>query len=111
MDMLVKSEGAVTVMAVTGRLDAVTVPEFEKKVRALVDSGALRLVIDFENLDYISSAGLRGLLVTAKLLKSKDGKVGFAHVTGTVQEVFDISGFRSLFSIDDSVEAAIAKLS
>jgi stage II sporulation protein AA (anti-sigma F factor antagonist) len=111
MDMLMKTEGAATVMAVTGRLDAVTVPEFEKKVRGLIDGGVLRLVIDFENLEYISSAGLRGLLVTAKLLKSKDGRVGFAHVTGTVREVFDISGFCSLFSIDDSVEAAIAKLS
>ena len=111
MDMLMKIEGAVTVMAVTGRLDAVTVPEFEKKVRGLIDGGVLRLAIDFENLEYISSAGLRGLLVTAKLLKSKEGKLGFAHVTGTVREVFDISGFCSLFSIDDSVEAAIAKLS
>ena len=111
MDMLFRSEGAVTVMAVTGRLDAVTAPEFEKKVRGLIDEGNVRLVIDFENLDYISSAGLRGLLVTAKLLKSKEGKVGFAHIKGTVKEVFDISGFYSLFSIDDSVEAAIAKLS
>jgi len=111
MDMQTRSEGATTVMTVSGRLDAVTVPEFEKKVRGLVDDGSLRLVIDFEKLDYISSAGLRGLLVTAKLLKSKDGKVGFAHVTGTVKEVFDISGFCSLFAIDDSVEAAIAKQS
>jgi len=53
---------------------------------------------------------LRGLLVTAKQLKGKGGQVRFANVKGTVQEVFDISGFGSIFQMDDSVDTSLAKL-
>ena len=79
-------------------------------MQELIAGGDIRLVVDFEQLDYISSAGLRGLLVTAKLLKAKGGQVRFANVKGTVKEVFDISGFGSIFQMDDTVAAALAAL-
>lgn len=110
MDFQAKKEGNITVIAISGRLDAVTAPEYEKKMHELIDSGDIRFVVDFESLDYISSAGLRGLLVTAKLLKAKGGQVRFANVKGTVKEVFDISGFGSIFQMDESVTAALASL-
>jgi len=111
MEIQVKREVNATVVTITGRLDAVTAPEYEKKVHELIDGGDIRFVVDFESLDYISSAGLRGLLVTAKLLKAKGGQVSFANVKGTVKEVFDISGFGSIFQMDESVAAALAALS
>lgn len=111
MEIITRKEANVTVIAITGRLDAVTAPEYEKRIRELVDAGDIRFVVDFERLDYISSAGLRGLLVTAKLLKPKAGQVRFANVKGVVKEVFDISGFNSIFQMDNSVGAAISALS
>jgi len=111
MEIQTNKEANVTIVSITGRLDAVTAPEYEKKVRELIDGGDIRFVVDFAHLDYISSAGLRGLLVTAKLLKAKGGQVRFASVVGTVKEVFDISGFGSIFQMDDTVTASLAALS
>lgn len=106
-----RKEMNTTVVTITGRLDAVTAPEYEKKVRELIDSGDICLVVDLEQLDYISSAGLRVFLVTAKLLKVKNGQVRIANIRGPVREVFDISGFNSIFQVDDSVAASLAALS
>lgn len=111
MDFQARKEGNVTVVKISGRLDAVIAPEYEMKIRELIDAGDSRFVIDVAGLDYISSAGLRALLVTAKLLKAKGGQVRFAHVSGAVKEVFDISGFGSIFQIDESVAASCAALS
>ncbi|MHB8121922.1 MAG: STAS domain-containing protein [Desulfuromonadaceae bacterium] len=110
MEFQATKEVNATIVTVTGRLDAVTAPEYEKAVNELISGGEIAFVIDFNGLDYISSAGLRGLLVTAKQLKGKDGQVRFANVKGTVKEVFDISGFGSIFQMDDSVAAALAKI-
>jgi stage II sporulation protein AA (anti-sigma F factor antagonist) len=110
MEIQTKKEANATVLKVAGRLDAVTAPEYEKRVHELIDGGDIRFVVDFDDLDYISSAGLRGLLVTAKLLKAKGGQVRFANVKGTVKEVFDISGFGTIFQMDDSVAASLAAI-
>lgn len=111
MDFQTKKDAKATIVTITGRLDAVTAAEYEKKVQALIDGGDIRLIVDFGGLDYISSAGLRGLLVTAKLLKAKGGQVCFANVKGVVKEVFNMSGFNSIFQMGDSVEAAMEKIS
>jgi len=111
MDIQTTKETNATVVKVTGRLDAVTAPEYEKKMLELVNSGNIRFVVDFQSLDYISSAGLRALLVIAKQLKAKSGQVRFANVSGTVKEVFNISGFGSIFQMDETVAAALAAIS
>jgi len=106
-----RKEAGGVVITLGGRLDAVTVPDYEKRVHELIDGGDTCFVIDFERLDYISSAGLRGLLVTARVLKAKGGQLRFANVQGGVRAVFDISGFGSMFQVDESVTAALAALS
>ena len=111
MDIKTRKEAKAIVVTITGRLDAVTAPQYEKTVNDLISGGEIVFVIDFDCLDYISSAGLRGLIVTAKLLKAKGGQIRFANVKGTVKEVFDISGFGSIFQMDESVAAALAKSS
>lgn len=108
MDIRSMKEANATVMTITGRMDAVTASEYEKSMNALITGGETAIVVDFGGLDYISSAGLRGLLVTAKLLKGKGGQIRFANVKGTVKEVFDISGLGAIFQMDDSVAAALA---
>jgi anti-anti-sigma factor len=108
MEIITRKEANATVVMISGRLDAITTPEYEKKVQELIKGGDIRIVIDFEKLEYISSAGLRGLLVTAKLLKAKNGQVRVANISGAVKEVFDMSGFTSIFQIDKSVADALA---
>lgn len=111
MEIQTIKEANATVMTVSGRMDAVTAPQYESMVNQLISGGETAFVIDFSALDYISSAGLRALLVTAKLLKGKGGQIRFSNVTGTVKEVFDISGFGSIFQMDASVAASLAKIS
>lgn len=111
MDILSTKEANATVVTITGRMDAVTTPEYEKTINEIIAAGETFFVVDLGCLDYISSAGLRGLLFTAKLLKGKGGKIRFANVKGTVKEVFDISGFGSIFQMDDSLAAALANIS
>ena len=110
MEIHTQKKANATVVTITGRLDAVTAPEYEKSLNDLISGGEIAFVVDFDGLDYISSAGLRGLLVTAKQLKGKDGQIRFANVKGTVKEVFDISGFGTIFQMDDTVDDSLAKL-
>lgn len=111
MEFQLRREAPAVVVALAGRLDAVTAPDYEKRMHELIEGGDVRVVIDFERLDYISSAGLRGLLVTAKQLKAKGGQLRFANIQGGVRAVFDMSGFGSMFQLDDSVASALAALS
>lgn len=110
MDIQTKKEANATVLTLSGRMDAVTAPEFESAIKQLIEDKIISFVVDFQGLDYISSAGLRALLATAKLLKGKGGQLRFANITGTVKEVFDISGFGSIFQMHDSVAAALAEI-
>lgn len=113
MELSTRSEDGKTVVTIAGRLDAVTAPDFEKQVRAVIDTldtGQVALVVDFQQVDYISSAGLRALLVMAKLLQAKGGKACFAGVGSTVQAVFDMSGFNTLFRMESTVSAAVGAL-
>jgi anti-anti-sigma factor len=110
MEIQTKKEASAIVVTITGRLDAVTAPEYEKKLNELIAAEETCFVVDFEQLNYISSAGLRALLATAKRLKVLGGHIRFANVKGTVKEVFDISGFGTIFQMDDSVAAALAKV-
>lgn len=107
MDINVRKEEKGTVVSVTGKMDAVTAPEYEQRLRQLIDEGEKTFVNDFSGLAYISSAGLRSILSTAKALKAKDGMLLFCCVTGPVRDVFEISGFGSLFQLHDSPEAAL----
>jgi stage II sporulation protein AA (anti-sigma F factor antagonist) len=105
-----KKEKGFTVVSITGKMDALTTPEAEGKLTGLIEAGERDLVVDLEGLDYISSAGLRGILATAKRLKAEQGNIVFANLQGRVTEVFKISGFHSLFKIFDSVDAAVNEL-
>src|SRR5437667_4007479 len=102
--------GGISVVSVSGRLDGVTAPEYERTVRELIDGGTTRVVLDFDQLEYISSVGLGELLVTAKLLKEKDGQFCVANVHGNVLSVFEMCGIGKLLKIHPSVAEALAAL-
>ena len=90
--------GGTTTFFLEGRLDTVTAPEFEKEVKASFDE-AESLVLDFEKLDYISSAGLRVLLSVHKALNGKGG-LKLINVNEIVGEVFDVTGFADILTIE-----------
>lgn len=110
MELHVKNEENGVLVSVTGRMDAVSSPEFEKEISSLIDEDNVNFVIDLAGLDYISSSGLRSILVTAKKLKGKNGRIMLAYLQAVVREVFEISGFSTIIPIYESVEEAMAAL-
>ena len=110
MEIQIEQSGDAWVVSVTGKLDALSAGDYEKAVNQLVADGKTRLVVNFAELSYISSAGLRVLLSTAKQLKPKGGLALFANVHGNVLEVFEMTGFSTILGLHDSVDAALAAL-
>jgi anti-anti-sigma factor len=99
MTIIQAEKDGVIVLSISGRLDAVSAVEADKDFNSVVDAGHERLLINLEKLDYISSAGLRVLLVVAKRTQQSGGKVALCTLSPNVREVFEISGFSSIFSI------------
>jgi anti-anti-sigma factor len=98
------------VIQVTGRMDAVTAPDFDAACGAWIDQGETRLVVDLTALEYISSAGLRSFLVVGKRLKGCGGTLALSGLDGMVREVFDLSGFAALFPVHPCPETALEAL-
>ncbi len=90
-----------------GRLDSNTSLEFEKNITQTIEDGAIYIIIDFENIEFISSAGLRAILSIIKILKRRKGKIVLCSMTDSVKEVFKISGFDTLLTIVLSRDDAI----
>ncbi|WP_031484742.1 STAS domain-containing protein [Maridesulfovibrio frigidus] len=111
MELNQKKVENATIVRMEGRLDALTSPNFEDAICKLIKDGEIRLVFDLGDLEYISSAGLRAILSTAKRLKAEDGAIAFANITGMISEVFEISGFGSMFNIYSSALTAANKIS
>ena len=109
MEITRKMEGEAIVASVSGRLDAGSSGQFDEALSDLIAEGARQVVLDFSNLAYISSAGLRSVLVAAKALKNNDGVLSLAELKAEVKEVFDISGFSSILPIYDTVDSAVDK--
>jgi anti-anti-sigma factor len=103
-----QSIGTVIVLSPKGRLDGTSCPAFEAEVLAALESSSGRLAVDLAGLDYISSAGLRVLLIAAKRSKASGGKVVLSGMRPEIREVFDISGFSAIFQILPGRDEAIA---
>lgn len=107
MEISFDKQSKAVVVAVKGRMDAVSAPEFDSAMTGYIETGASRFVVDCSALEYISSAGLRSLLTTAKTLRARDGDLVFAALQDVVREVFEISGFGTIFSVFDSADMAL----
>lgn len=108
MDCLSDKMDQVVTIKVTGRMDAGTAPDFEQECGHWLDQGSNDLIVDLSGLEYISSAGLRVILGVGKKIKTNNGSLLFVGMTGMVKEVFEISGFSSIFPVYDSLESALA---
>jgi anti-anti-sigma factor len=98
------------VVAVKGRLDAVSSSEFDRVLTGYLGEGDKDVVLDFEALDYISSAGLRSVLLAAKRLKSKGKRLSLAALKDVVKDVFEIAGFSAIIAVYPSTQAALNDL-
>ena len=107
MQIFVKTTNDVTVLAFEGKLDALTSPDAEQQLTQLIEEGEKRFLVNFEKLDYINSAGLCVLLVAAKQLEGIDGELRFCSLNEIVREVFDISGFTTIFKVFGSEPEAL----
>jgi anti-anti-sigma factor len=108
MEVALRKEDNTMVVSVKGRMDAVSAADFEKILEDQLTAGETRFILDFNDLEYISSAGLQCILAAAKQLEPKQGQMVLAALKGMVREVFEISGFSSIFPIYESVDAALA---
>jgi len=99
MDILEEKRGDSLVLGLQGRVDHTTIRDVEQKLAKVVEEGNRYLVVDLAGLDYISSAGLRVLLTTAKKLKASGGKIVLCSVKQYVKEILDISGFSTIFPV------------
>ncbi|GAB6043686.1 STAS domain-containing protein [Endothiovibrio diazotrophicus] len=91
-----------------GRIDSNTAPQFEQDVLGPINGGQNRVVLDFGDLDYISSAGLRVVLMAAKRLKPSGGKLALYGMSDPIREVFEISGFLTLLTVCADRDEALA---
>lgn len=99
MQVKVRDEGDTKVVMLDGKLDTNTTPTVEGEVNALLDAGAAKLLINFENVSYISSSGLRLLLATAKRLIREKGDLKVCSLNEMATEVFEVSGFSSILNV------------
>ena len=92
-------DGSKLTIALEGRLDTTTAPELEEELGKYNDA-VNDVTLDFEKLEYISSAGLRVLLGEQKMMSKKDGKMVVKNVNETIMEVFEITGFTDVITIE-----------
>jgi anti-anti-sigma factor len=99
--------GEVTLLEFEGNLDTNSAPDAQAALTEAISDGARKLLVDFEQLDFISSAGLRVLLSAAKAIGREGGKMHICTLNETVDEVFEISGFSTIFNVFATRDDAI----
>lgn len=100
----------ILVVSPVGQINSANAADIESGLLAWVEQGERLCVLDLEQLDYISSAGLRVVLMLAKRLKQNAGQLVLCSLQPQVHEVFDISGFLSILTVVDSRPAALSQL-
>ena len=107
MNINKREENGFTVLQVSGRLDAVTAETFATECKPHLAPDK-RIVLDLTTLEYISSAGIRAILLLAKHLKELKGGLAVAGTRGMVKEVFDITGLEKVFPLFETISQAVS---
>lgn len=110
MELRETREGEVTVIAVSGRLDNASAGALEDRLSQELAGPGRRLLLELSQLEYISSAGFRVLLVAARLARGTNGQMAFACVIGHVRELFEVGGFLKLFRVFGTRDEALGAL-
>ncbi|MBW2410530.1 MAG: STAS domain-containing protein [Deltaproteobacteria bacterium] len=107
MEIIEEKHEAISIYKLNGRLDSNTSQGFEKKIFDAISDGSKNMIVDFKDLDYISSAGLRVILKATKALNREDGKIMLCSMQDYVKEVFEIAGFDSFLPIVGTMDEAL----
>ncbi len=107
MEITLEKQDAISVFKLNGRLDSNTSQGFEEKIFNAITDGSKQMVIDFKDIDYISSAGLRVILKATKALNREKGKIMLCSMQDYVKEVFEIAGFDAFLPIVENREEAL----
>ena len=110
MEIVEESKDDVSIFSLKGRLDSNTSAKLESRIAQALESGFKNMIINFENLEYISSAGLRVILKTTKDLRRKDGKILLCSMQDYVKEVFEIAGFDTFLPIVATMGEALEQV-
>lgn len=110
MELIVEKQNQTAIVAAGGRLDAGGAPELETRCKALILEGSIRLLLDLAKVEYVSSAGLRSLLVLAKAVKSAGGALALCGLVPAVRDVMTISGFDNILPLAADRAAGLALL-
>ncbi len=114
MELISRTHGIVQILAVQGRIDHAHANAFEAALAPYLlhcKAGGTPLVLDFSGVDFISSVGLRVLMLAAKQVKVQQGKIAVATLTPVVNEVFQVSRFNLVLKVFGSVDEAAVALS
>lgn len=110
MELETLQEGTVVSVAIKGRLDSVGSDQLKAHLSQLLDSGTTRLVIDFSEVAYISSAGFRVLMVAASRAEQAKGALALSGISGEARRLFDLAALTEMFTILPDRAQAVAAL-
>lgn len=110
MDLKVSPRGEVVVVAATGDINGASCGQLEETLTGLIDQGHSRMVLDLAEVRYVSSAGLRVLLIAAKRLAGK-GSFALSRASEPVRQVLDMTGFSNIIKVKPTLDEAVAQVS
>jgi anti-anti-sigma factor len=111
MHIGVQQIGAVTVVELNGRIDSTTAKSFGDNLLGVLKSEQSRVIVDFRNILYISSAGFRVLLLAGRMADETKSKFALCNLTSEVSRLFDLGAFTDLFDIYPSRDEGLTQLS
>ena len=107
MEIRVREAGNIKILDFAGKLDTGTSPEAETAISKVLESGCNKLIINLKGIEYVSSSGLRVFLVIQKKMMSLKGQFRLCSLQPGIKEIFDISGFSSIFSLFPDKDGAM----
>jgi len=107
MEITERNTEKCVVIGIQGRLDTISSPVFENRLMELMDHQVTRILVNCSQMDYISSSGLRALLIALKRITLAKGKFAICELQENIHEIFTISGFTTIFEIYPGEEEAL----
>jgi anti-sigma B factor antagonist len=109
MEVSLKKSGDISVVDISGSIDSKTAPDLQQNILDIVPD-TNKIILDLTKVSFVSSAGLRVLLMVYRQLKAKDGKVVLVGLSDEIKDVMFMTGFITFFAIEATVEEAITKI-
>ena len=110
MEIIVNEIDGITLVSINGKLDSTTAPVAENEINSLLEKQVEKMVVSLKDTAYVSSAGLRVFLATAKKMTAAGGAVKFCSPNDIVKEILDVSGFSSILDVKSTEEEALGSL-